>query len=337
MFAMLSVSQRLLLAAFCAAGLSDVALAQTGSANASPFGKANAQQTQQAVQADTAQLSALAAYAQLPAAQQERLTAQMATMTEAQRLELLQTVPSLRNLTPEGSAALLANIAQATPYPVSLTIQPQEVHFLAGYRSAQLTPYLNNVALSPTAVLWSPISTGPTSAVVVDTTGKVFLRPSVQPTQTSPNVLITATKADEPTVQATALATAHVATMQSTAPSEVQISGGTQLSTVVSIDARVPDPQGPVTGTVSFFIWIPTQFNSNNKVLLCTTGALQPVAPATAGVHSSTAGCVSQAISTAGLRGTTGPILAQHNATAGYPKQGIFHYADPTANASLVP
>jgi hypothetical protein len=193
---------------------------------------------------------------------------------------------------------------------------------------------MNNVALAPDAVKWTPAATGIESAVVVDTNGKVFLRPTVMPVTTASR-LITATKADDPTVTATAQATAHVATMEITAPAQLQASGGTQLSTVMSIDARVPDPQGPVTGGVTFYLTFKNRFGGEQRIGLCSA-ALTPVTVDTPGVRSSSAGCVSTLITHPDIViGQTYRIQATHSGSATYPKQGLFYSAQN--GSTLVP
>ncbi|WP_334187547.1 hypothetical protein [Noviherbaspirillum sp.] len=310
----------MLVGALCATGMFNAAHAQTSGAQASPFGKVTAQQKQQAVQAQNAQLSALAAWQSLPAKHRESLTAQMATMSAADRAALLQTVPALKNLTAEENALLLADIAQTTPYPVSLTIQPQEVHFLAAGYTSQFTAYMNDV---PTPVSWMT-GTGPnSSALIIDPSGVIRLRPTVRPVSTIGPVVVTATSTDGNNTTATATATAHVMKMAVAEVAQVQVSGGTQLSVVATIDDRVPEPSGPPTGTAVFYFRTSFNGNPDYRIGLCSA-QLVPQAVATPGVRSSGASCVSNAIDPAIYLNKTGSIQVMHVGTPAFPQQGIF-------------
>ncbi len=308
----------MLVGALCATGIFNAAHAQTAGANTSPFGKVTAQQKQNAVQAQNAQLSALAAWQSLPAKQQESLTAQMATMSEADRAALLQTVPALKNSTTEEFQLLLADIAQTTPYPVSLKIQPQEVHFLAAGYTSQFTAYMNDV---PATVSWMA-GTG-SNALIIDANGVIRLRPTVRPVSTIGPIVVTATSTDGKNTTATATATAHVMKMAVTDVAQLQASGGTQLSLVATIDDRVPEPNGPPTGGAVFYFKTSLNGNPDHRVALCSA-QLVPQAVATPGVRSSGASCVSNVIDAATYLNRTGSIQVMHVGAPGFPQQGIF-------------
>gem|GEM_PF-4233179 len=82
----------------------------------------------------------------------------MATMSQAQRLALLKTVPGLKGLSAEQYQVLLTQIAVTTPYPSLFNIQPQDVHALHG-QPVQLRAYMGETLLT-SGVTWPRTASG---------------------------------------------------------------------------------------------------------------------------------------------------------------------------------
>jgi len=242
---------------------------------------------------------------------QQSLTAQMATMSEADRLALLQTVPSLKGLAPEEFQQLLAQIEQTTHYPNLFTVRPQDVHFLFGY-TVQLQAFMGDELLT-SGVTWSTIPI----FVIDPNTGVVQGR---TPFYTSNPVTATQVATG---ATATTTVIMHVVTVDID-PGTLSVSGPSTLSGTASIDSRVP--LGPVTGTITYYL----QPQSGSPIFLCTTAPVTGQTEA-GGFRIATGSCVAQAgiVPSSYLTSGTATVIAQFRGTGDYSPMAN-RFFDPT-------
>jgi hypothetical protein len=136
-----------------AAAICGLALLMAGpvfaQSTASPFGKATPQQEKQAKEKETGRLNAIKQWENLPQQQKDRIASQLASLNAQQRIELLTSLPSFKNLSPEQLQVILDKVVHdvplPSPYKFTLSFDPTTPPPIAIGSEAYLTLYVERV------------------------------------------------------------------------------------------------------------------------------------------------------------------------------------------------
>jgi hypothetical protein len=108
------IARQLLLASLFAGAFSTTATAQIFS---NPWGKPSKAEVEAAKQKDRERLNMIKVWDLLPSHLKQQITNKLSTMTETQRIALINSTPPFRNLSTTQKEMLLDKLAQAVPYP----------------------------------------------------------------------------------------------------------------------------------------------------------------------------------------------------------------------------
>lgn len=108
------IAKQALVVSFLAAAFSTSASAQIFN---NPWGKPTKADVEAAKQKERERLNMIKVWDLLPAHLKQQITNKLSTMTEAQRIALINSIPPLKNLSPAQKEMLLDKLEQTIPYP----------------------------------------------------------------------------------------------------------------------------------------------------------------------------------------------------------------------------